>query len=46
MRRKPPSWQTFTRRLDWNLLKVYYQIVKSEGISNAAKALLKKHDKP
>jgi DNA-binding transcriptional LysR family regulator len=42
MRRKPPSWQTFTRRLDWNLIKVYHQIVQSQGISNAAKVLLRK----
>ena len=42
MRKKPPAWQTFPRRLDWNLLKVYHQIVQSEGISNAAKVLLRK----
>ena len=42
MNKKPPRWQTFTRRLDWNLLKVFYQIVQSEGVSNAAKVLLRK----
>ncbi len=42
MRKKPPNWQTFARRLDWNLIKVYYEIVQSEGISSAAKVLLRK----
>jgi len=40
--KKAPNWQTFSRRLDWNLLKVFHQIAQSGGISNAAKVLLRK----
>jgi len=42
MSKKSPNWQTFFRRLDWNLLKVFHQIAQSEGVSNAAKVLLRK----
>jgi DNA-binding transcriptional LysR family regulator len=42
MTKKPPNWQTFQRRLDWNLLKIFDQIAESEGVSNAAKVMLRK----
>lgn len=42
MTKKAPNWQTFQRRLDWNLLKIFDQIAESEGVSNAAKVMLRK----
>lgn len=42
MNKKASNWQTFQRRLDWNLLKIFDQIAESEGVSNAAKVMLRK----
>ncbi|MEP9390486.1 LysR family transcriptional regulator [Mesorhizobium sp. KR9-304] len=33
------SARRFVRNLDWNLIKVFHEIVKNDGVTNAAKAM-------
>ncbi|MBA3447556.1 MAG: LysR family transcriptional regulator [Pseudaminobacter sp.] len=33
------SARRFARKLDWNLIKIFHEIVKNDGVTNAAKAI-------
>lgn len=39
---RPASGERFARNLDWNLLRIFYEIAKAEGISEAARRMSRK----